>query len=91
MYLRGRCKEDVKIFVDSNTLSITDAKQSKRGRYGRFSGKVDLTGKRCKIDQVTAEMKEDLLKILVPKMKEEEEETHERNNNNNDVIFVKVK
>nr|CAM12498.1 small heat-shock protein [Pisum sativum] len=82
----GLGKEDVKISVEQNTLTIKGeegAKESeekeKSGR--RFSSRIDLPEKLYKIDVIKAEMKNGVLKVTVPKMKEEE-----RNN----VINVKV-
>jgi HSP20 family protein len=81
----GLSKEDVKISVEQNTLTIKGegAKESEEEEEGvrRFSSRIDLPEKLYKIDQIKAEMKNGVLKVIVPKMKEEER---------NDVINVKV-
>ncbi|CAI8606947.1 unnamed protein product [Vicia faba] len=79
----GLGKEDVKISVERNTLIIKgeeggeDSEESGR----RFSSRIDLPDKLYKNDEIKAEMKNGVLKVILPKMKEEE-----RNN----VINVKV-
>nr|AEK12766.1 hsp23 [Medicago sativa] len=81
----GLGKEDVKISVEQNTLTIKGegAKESEEDEEGarRFSSRIDLPEKLYKIDQIKAEMKNGVLKVVVPKMKEEER---------NDVINVNV-
>jgi HSP20 family protein len=81
----GLSKEDVKISVEQNTLTIKGegAKESEEEEESvrRFSSRIDLPEKLYKIDQIKAEMKNGVLKVIVPKMKEEER---------NDVINVKV-
>ncbi|WJX49742.1 Heat shock 22 kDa protein, mitochondrial [Trifolium repens] len=82
----GLSKEDVKISVEQNTLTIKGegAKESEEEEEGvrRFSSRIDLPEKLYKIDQIKAEMKNGVLKVIVPKMMKEEER--------NDVINVKV-
>ncbi|XP_028195520.1 heat shock 22 kDa protein, mitochondrial-like isoform X1 [Glycine soja] len=80
----GLGKEDVKISVEQNTLIIKgegakegDEEESAR----RYTSRIDLPDKLYKIDQIRAEMKNGVLKVVVPKMKEEERK---------DVISVKV-
>nr|Q39818.1 RecName: Full=Heat shock 22 kDa protein, mitochondrial; Flags: Precursor [Glycine max]AAB03096.1 Hsp23.9 [Glycine max] len=80
----GLAKEDVKISVEQNTLIIKgegakegDEEESAR----RYTSRIDLPDKLYKIDQIRAEMKNGVLKVVVPKMKEEERK---------DVISVKV-
>ncbi|CAK8561337.1 unnamed protein product [Lathyrus sativus] len=82
----GLGKEDVKISVEQNTLTIKGEKGAKESEEEeesgrRFSSRIDLPEKLYKIDEIKAEMKNGVLKVSVPKMKEEE-----RNN----VINVKV-
>ncbi|XP_058758983.1 heat shock 22 kDa protein, mitochondrial-like [Vicia villosa] len=82
----GLGKEDVKISVEQNTLTIKGeegAKESEEEEESgrRFSSRIDLPEKLYKIDEIKAEMKNGVLKVIVPKMKEQE-----RNN----VINVKV-
>ncbi|KAI4332747.1 hypothetical protein L6164_017630 [Bauhinia variegata] len=71
----GLGKEDVKVSVEQNTLTIKgegakegDDEESVR----RYSSRIDLPEKLYKIDQIKAEMKNGVLKVVVPKMKEEE-------------------
>ncbi|PNX79012.1 small heat shock protein chloroplastic-like [Trifolium pratense] len=81
----GLGKEDVKISVEQNILTIKGegAKESEEEEEGvrRFTSRIDLPEKLYKIDQIKAEMKNGVLKVIVPKMKEEER---------NDVINVNV-
>ncbi|XP_061352520.1 heat shock 22 kDa protein, mitochondrial-like isoform X2 [Gastrolobium bilobum] len=81
----GLGKEDVKISVEQNTLTIKGegAKESddEEGGPRRYTSRIDLPDKLYKIDQIKAEIKNGVLKVVVPKMKEEER---------NDVINVKV-
>ncbi|GAU27575.1 hypothetical protein TSUD_271160 [Trifolium subterraneum] len=81
----GLGKEDVKIAVEQNTLTIKGegAKESEEEEESvrRFTSRLDLPEKLYKLDQIKAEMKNGVLKVIVPKMKEEER---------NDVINVKV-
>ncbi|XP_027355764.1 heat shock 22 kDa protein, mitochondrial-like isoform X2 [Abrus precatorius] len=80
----GLGKEDVKISVEQNTLTIkgegTKEGDEEEGAR-RYSSRIDLPEKLYKIDQIKAEMKNGVLKVVVPKMKEEER---------NDVISIKV-
>ncbi|KAL2329289.1 hypothetical protein Fmac_022716 [Flemingia macrophylla] len=80
----GLGKEDVKISVEQNTLTIKgegakDGEDEEGAR--RYSSRIDLPEKLYRIDQIKAEMKNGVLKLVVPKMKEEER---------SDVINVKV-
>ncbi|KAJ1418493.1 HSP20-like chaperone [Sesbania bispinosa] len=71
----GLGKEDVKISVEQNTLTIKGegAKESEEEEGGRrYTSRIDLPDKLYKIDQIKAEMKNGVLKVIVPKMKEEE-------------------
>lgn len=81
----GLGKEDVKISVEQNTLTIKgkSAKESDEEEESvrRFSSRIDLPEKLYKIDNIKAEMKNGVLKVTVPKIKEEER---------NDVINVNV-
>ena len=81
----GLGKEDVKISVEQNTLTIKGegAKESEEVEEGgrKFSSRIDLPEKLYKIDQIKAEMKNGVLKVIVPKMKKEEM---------NNVVNVKV-
>ncbi|XP_025686996.1 heat shock 22 kDa protein, mitochondrial isoform X1 [Arachis hypogaea] len=80
----GLGKEDVKVSVEQNTLTI----RGEGGKEGedeesarRYTGRIDLPDRLFKIDQIKAEMKNGVLKVVVPKMKEEER---------SDVFSVKV-
>lgn len=80
----GLDKEDVKVSVEQNTLVIkgegakeSDDEESVR----RYSSRIDLPEKIYKTSEVTAEMKNGVLKVVVPKVKEEAR---------NDVFQVKV-
>ncbi|XP_010264261.1 PREDICTED: small heat shock protein, chloroplastic-like isoform X2 [Nelumbo nucifera] len=79
LYLRmdmpGLGKENVKVSVEQNTLIIKgegekESDEEKSGR--RYSSRIDLPEKLYKIDQIKAEMKNGVLKVIVPKVKEEE-------------------
>ncbi|KAK7341175.1 hypothetical protein VNO80_24100 [Phaseolus coccineus] len=80
----GLGKEDVKISVEHNTLTIKgegakeDDEEESAPRYTR----IDFPNKFYKVDHIKAEMKNGVLKVVLPK-KEEEEETK-------DVINVNV-
>ncbi|XP_061957826.1 heat shock 22 kDa protein, mitochondrial-like [Populus nigra] len=88
----GLDKEDVKITVEQNSLLIkgegkkekddddNDEKMADKGR--KFCGKMDLpAGKRYKTGEIKAEMKNGVLKMVVPKVKEDDRI---------DVLLVKV-
>lgn len=79
----GLGKEDIKISVEQNTLIIQgEGKAESEEESGRkYSSRIDLPEKLYKIGEIKAEMKNGVLKIVVPKLKEEER---------NDVINVKV-
>lgn len=84
----GLGKEDVKISVEQNTLTIRgeeggakEGEDEEEGGARRYSSRIDLPDKLYKIDQIKAEMKNGVLKVVVPKMKEEER---------SDVINIKV-
>ncbi|XP_019413589.1 PREDICTED: heat shock 22 kDa protein, mitochondrial-like isoform X2 [Lupinus angustifolius] len=72
----GLGKEDVKVSVEQNTLIIKGVsdKESENDEENirRYSSRIDLPEKLYKIDQIKAEMKNGVLKLIVPKMKQEE-------------------
>ncbi|KAK9292932.1 hypothetical protein L1049_020914 [Liquidambar formosana] len=72
----GLGKEDVKVSVEENTLVIKAGegqKQSDGEESGEmYKGRIDLKDKMFKIDQIRAEMKNGVLKVVVPRVKEEE-------------------
>ncbi|KAL3828365.1 hypothetical protein ACJIZ3_017167 [Penstemon smallii] len=83
LYLRvempGLDKDQVKITVEQNTLVIRGEgeKESEEDddddAYGRrYSGRLDLPPNLYKVEGVKAEMKNGVLKIVVPKVKDEE-------------------
>ncbi|XP_022736281.1 23.6 kDa heat shock protein, mitochondrial-like [Durio zibethinus] len=80
----GLGKEDVKISVEQNTLIIMGegAKESEdEVNAGRYTSRIHLPEKIYKTDQIKADMKNGVLKVVVPKIKEEER---------NDVIQVRI-
>ena len=62
-----RCIEDVKIFLNQNTIALTEDKHNMRRVLT-----ADLTGKLCNIDKIKAEMKGSNLEIVIPKIEIEE-------------------
>lgn len=82
----GLGKEDVKVCVEHNNLIIKgdgekESEDEETGGSGRYTSRIQLPDKIYKIDQIKAEMKNGVLKVVVPKIKEEER---------NDVIQVQV-
>ncbi|GAB2224541.1 hypothetical protein Drorol1_Dr00005303 [Drosera rotundifolia] len=75
MDMPGLSKEDVKVYVEENTLII----KGEGGKQGeeeesrrRYSTRIELTPNLYKVDEIKAEMKNGVLKVVVPKAKEEE-------------------
>ncbi|CAK7324975.1 unnamed protein product [Dovyalis caffra] len=71
----GLAKEDVKVSVEQSTLIIRGegAKESKDEESGRrYSSRIELPEKMYKTGEIKAEMKNGVLKVVVPKVKEEE-------------------
>ncbi|KAI3453492.1 hypothetical protein Pfo_010155 [Paulownia fortunei] len=67
--------DQVKVSVEQNTLVIKGEgeKESEDEEYGRrFSSRIDLPANSYKLDGIKAEMKNGVLKVVVPKVKEEE-------------------
>ncbi|XP_052208821.1 heat shock 22 kDa protein, mitochondrial-like isoform X2 [Diospyros lotus] len=88
LYLRvdmpGLGKENVKVSVEQNTLIIKGEgeKESEAEEFGpRYSSRLDLPPDLYQIDQIKAEMKNGVLKVVVPKVREGERK---------DAIQVKV-
>ncbi|KDP22424.1 hypothetical protein JCGZ_26255 [Jatropha curcas] len=80
----GLGKEDVKVSVEQNTLIIKGEgeKESDEEESGRrYTSRIDLPEKLYKTDEIKAEMKNGVLKVIVPKVKEDER---------SDVFHVKV-
>ncbi|OMO52457.1 hypothetical protein COLO4_37189 [Corchorus olitorius] len=84
LYLRiempGLSKENVNISVDQNTLIIKGegGKESEDDQESgrRYSSRLDLPPPSYKVDEIKAEMKNGVLKVIVPKVKEEERKDH---------------
>ncbi|CAI9771549.1 unnamed protein product [Fraxinus pennsylvanica] len=79
LYLRlempGLDKDQVKVLVEQNTLVIKGEgeKEYEDDEHGRrYSSRLDLPPNLYKLDGIKAEMKNGLLKVVVPKVKEEE-------------------
>ncbi|EOY22886.1 Mitochondrion-localized small heat shock protein 23.6, putative isoform 2 [Theobroma cacao] len=71
----GVGKEDVKVSVEQNTLIIKGeaAKESEEEESGgKYTSRIHLPEKIYKTDQIKAEMKNGVLKVVVPKVQEEE-------------------
>ncbi|KAK4747436.1 hypothetical protein SAY87_014022 [Trapa incisa] len=71
----GLGREDVKISVDENTLIIkaeagADSDEEESGR--RYYSRIELPQNAYKINEIKAEMKNGVLEVCVPKVKEEE-------------------
>ncbi|XP_021286539.1 23.6 kDa heat shock protein, mitochondrial [Herrania umbratica] len=71
----GLGKEDVKVSVEQNTLIIkgeaaNESEDEETG--GKYTSRIHLPEKIYKTDQITAEMKNGVLKVVVPKIQEEE-------------------
>lgn len=80
----GISKEDVKISVQNNTLSIkgeTQSESDEEESSRRYSSRLDLDPSLYKLDEIKAEMKNGVLKVIVPKQKEDE---------NKNVVEIKV-
>ncbi|KAL5703153.1 hypothetical protein ACHQM5_028282 [Ranunculus cassubicifolius] len=71
----GLSKDEVKVSVEENTLSIKGEGGKEEGdeeSVRRYSSRIDLPPKLYKVDAIKAEMKNGVLKVFVPKVKEEE-------------------
>ncbi|KAK6145663.1 hypothetical protein DH2020_022483 [Rehmannia glutinosa] len=71
----GLGKEDVKVSVEQNTLIIKgegkkEFEDDEGGR--RYTSRIDLPERLYKTNDIKAEMKNGVLKVFVPKIKEEE-------------------
>uniref|UniRef100_A0A0C9QKW9 TSA: Wollemia nobilis Ref_Wollemi_Transcript_30205_968 transcribed RNA sequence n=1 Tax=Wollemia nobilis TaxID=56998 RepID=A0A0C9QKW9_9CONI len=71
----GLGKEDVSVHVEEGALVIKgeaqgDAELDGSGR--RYSSRIDIPPKLYKLDEIKAEMKNGMLKITVPRVREEE-------------------
>lgn len=80
LYIRvdmpGLGKEDVKVTVEQDTLVIRGEggdQESEGGEEGRrYSSRIELPSKLYRTEEIKAEMKNGVLKILVPKVVAEE-------------------
>ncbi|GFP80797.1 heat shock 22 kDa protein mitochondrial [Phtheirospermum japonicum] len=75
MDMPGLGKEDVKVSVEQNTLVIKgegnkEFEDDEGGR--RYTSRIDLPERLYKPNEIKAEMKNGVLKVFVPKIKEEE-------------------
>ncbi|KAL3652324.1 hypothetical protein CASFOL_002005 [Castilleja foliolosa] len=75
MDMPGLGKEDVNVSVEHNTLVIKgegnkEFEEAEGGR--RYSSRIDLPERLYKANEIKAEMKNGVLKVFVPKIKEEE-------------------
>uniref|UniRef100_A0ACD5ZJZ3 Uncharacterized protein n=1 Tax=Avena sativa TaxID=4498 RepID=A0ACD5ZJZ3_AVESA len=72
----GLGKEHVKVWAEQNSLVIKgegDKESEEEGATApRYSGRVELAGDVYRMDQIKAEMKNGVLKVVVPKVKEEQ-------------------
>lgn len=69
----GLGKEDVSVTVEQNTLVIKGEGGEEEGRERiRYSSRIDLPPNLYKIDEIKAEMKNGVLKLVVPKVKDAE-------------------
>ncbi|XP_051123072.1 heat shock 22 kDa protein, mitochondrial-like [Andrographis paniculata] len=70
----GLGKEDVKVSVEQNTLIIKgEGKEFEGDETGRrYTSRIDLPEKLYKTSDIKAEMKNGVLRVHVPKIKEEE-------------------
>ncbi|EHA8587358.1 Small heat shock protein, chloroplastic [Cocos nucifera] len=84
LYLRmempGLGKEDVRVKVEQNMLVIKgespeeeegEGEEEERG-WRRYSSRIDLPPNLYKIEDIKAEMKNGVIKVVVPKVKDEE-------------------
>ncbi|XP_050375722.1 heat shock 22 kDa protein, mitochondrial-like isoform X2 [Argentina anserina] len=73
MDMPGLNKEDVKVSVEQNTLTVkgegNEAEDEEDGGR-RFSTRLDLPPNVYELDSIKAEMKNGVLKLVVPKVKE---------------------
>ncbi|XP_040989100.1 small heat shock protein, chloroplastic-like [Juglans microcarpa x Juglans regia] len=84
MDMPGVDKDKVKVNVEQNTLIIQGEGEKELDddeNVRRYSSRLDLPPNLYKLDAIRAEMKNGILKVVVPKVKEEERK---------DVIQVKV-
>ncbi|CAK7356396.1 unnamed protein product [Dovyalis caffra] len=75
MDMPGLSKEDVKVSVEQNTLVIKGEEAKEGDESGRrYSSRLELPLNLYRLDEIKGEMKNGVLKLVVPKVKEEEKE-----------------
>ncbi|XP_037451764.1 24.1 kDa heat shock protein, mitochondrial-like [Triticum dicoccoides] len=71
----GLGKEHVKVWAEQNSLVIKGEGEKESEQEGadapRYSGRLELAGDVYRMDQIKAEMKNGVLRVVVPKVKEE--------------------
>ena len=78
MDMPGLGKEDVNVSVEQNTLIIKGqgGKESEDDESGRkYSSRIDLPDQLYKLDEIKAEMKNGVLKVVIPKAMEDEKKS----------------
>ncbi|EES07215.1 hypothetical protein BDA96_04G243900 [Sorghum bicolor] len=73
----GLGKEHVKVWAEQNSLVIKGEGEKESGEDEdvpppRYSGRIELAPEVYKMDKIKAEMKNGVLKVVVPKVKEEQ-------------------
>ncbi|XP_010482478.1 PREDICTED: 23.5 kDa heat shock protein, mitochondrial-like [Camelina sativa] len=74
----GLSREDVKLALEQNTLVIKGEGKTEEGddvsgdEGRRFTSRIGLPEKVYKTDEIKAEMKNGVLKVMIPKIKEDE-------------------
>jgi HSP20 family protein len=73
----GLGKEHVKVWAEQNSLVIKGEGEKEAGEDEgapppRYSGRIDLAPEVYRMDKIKAEMKNGVLKVVVPKVKEEQ-------------------
>ncbi|KAI4338477.1 hypothetical protein MLD38_023532 [Melastoma candidum] len=88
MDMPGVGKENVKVSVEENTLTIKGEGEKEPGEEDedgspvrRYSSRINLPPKLFRLGEIKAEMKNGVLKVVVPKVEEEERK---------DVFHVKI-
>ncbi|PKU80431.1 small heat shock protein, chloroplastic-like [Dendrobium catenatum] len=75
MDMPGLGKENVKVSAEQGTLFINGEGEAEAGdeeSHRRYSTRIDLAPELYKLDAIRAEMKNGVLKVIVPKVKQEE-------------------
>ncbi|GJM86906.1 hypothetical protein PR202_ga02806 [Eleusine coracana subsp. coracana] len=73
----GLGKEHVKVWAEQNSLVIKgegekEAGEDEAAQPPRYSGRIELAPEVYRMDKIKAEMKNGVLKVVVPKVKEEQ-------------------